>query len=115
MKTEYRLLGVGEVIEMSVHPAPSQRKMVPAVPTAHPWVGDERKTLRRLLPPAPAGGGNADHAPVGHVPDHRRMLFVRALSEPTAQPSIPPGRMKTEYMSIVATGTVAATQDIPSQ
>ena len=53
--------------------------------------------------------------PVGHVPDHRRMLFVTALSVPTAQPSMPPGSMKTEYMSIVVSGAGTETQEVPSQ
>jgi hypothetical protein len=131
MKTEYRLLGVGEVKEMSVHPAPSQRKMAPVAgagsgfaadrPTAHPWVGEERKTPRRTFEEDVDGfGEDTDQVPVGHVPDHLRIFavpLVVVVPLPTAQPSSPPGRMKTEYRSIVVIvgGTGTDTHEMPSQ
>jgi hypothetical protein len=116
-KTEYKLLTVGELAERSSQPAPSQRNMVPTppatVPTAQPLVGELRKTLRSSF--AGAREVNTDQAPVGHTPDHLRILAGPALL-PTAQPSNPPGRMKTENRSVTdPTGTVAAVHEIPSQ
>jgi hypothetical protein len=93
MKTEYKSLCVGELAVKSVQPAPSQWNMVaplvPVVlPTAHPSVGEIRKTLRSSF--VESGLVNADQVPVGHIPDHLR-IFVVPL--PTAQPSMPPGNI----------------------
>jgi hypothetical protein len=107
VKTEYRFEVVGELV--TIQPAPSQRKTVPEVPTAHPWVGEERKTPRKSF--VASGVENRDHAPVGQVPDHLKMLGV---PRPTAQPSMPLGSMKTEY-KLIPDGIVTATQEIPSQ
>jgi hypothetical protein len=85
--------------------------MVPPLPTAHPSVDEERATPYR--PSAPAGATTVDQAPVGHAPDHLRMLAVVVLL-PTAHPSSPPGKMKTENRSIVVARETVA-QDVQSQ